>query len=82
MIIQSKNIGKYQVQVINNKCIGAASCAAIAPAVFQMDEDNIARVISQDGEDDETKLLAAQSCPTSAIVVIDTETNKQVWPAV
>ncbi len=82
MIVQTKTIGKYQVQVINDKCIGAASCVAIAPAVFEMNEENIARVISQDGEDDETKLLAAQSCPTSAIVVIDTETNKQVWPAV
>lgn len=82
MIVQSKTIGKYQVQVINDKCIGAASCAAIAPAVFEMNEENIARVISQDGEDDETKLLAAQSCPTSAIVVIDMETNKQVWPVV
>ncbi len=82
MIVQTKTIGKYQVQVINDKCIGAASCVAIAPAVFEMNEENIARVISQDGEDDETKLLAAQSCPTSAIVVIDTETNTQVWPAV
>lgn len=82
MIVQTKTIGKYQVQVINDKCIGAASCVAIAPAVFEMNEENIARVISQDGEDDETKLLAAQSCPTSAIVVIDTETGKQVWPAV
>jgi len=82
MIVQSKTIGKYRVQVINDKCIGAASCAAIAPAVFEMNEENIARVISQDGEDDETKLLAAQSCPTSAIVVTDTETDKQVWPAV
>jgi len=24
--------------------------------------------------------MAAQSCPTKAIVVIDTETGKQVWP--
>jgi len=78
--IQSKQIGKYHVEVIRDKCIGAASCAAIAPKVFEMDEENIARVISQDGEDDDTKLLAAQSCPTAAIVVTDTTTGKQVRP--
>lgn len=79
-VMQSKQIGKYQVSVINDKCISAGSCAAIAPAVFELDEEGIARVISQDGHDDETKLLAAQSCPTAAIVVVDTETGEQVWP--
>jgi ferredoxin len=79
--VQSKQIGKYLVEVINDKCIGAASCAAIAPGVFEMSEENIAQVISQDGDDDETKLLAAQSCPTSAIIVTDTETGHKVWPA-
>lgn len=76
----SKKIGKYLVKVINDKCIGAASCVAIAPKVFELDEHSIARIISQDGDDDETKLLAAQSCPTAAIIVTDTETNQQVWP--
>lgn len=79
-IIQSKQIGKYRVEVIRDKCISAASCVAIAPRVFQLDEEGIAIVISQDGEDDDTKLLAAQSCPTAAIIVTDTETNQQVWP--
>ncbi len=75
-----KQIGKYRVEVIRDKCISAGSCVFIAPEVFELDEEQLARVISQDGNDDETKLLAAQSCPTAAIIVIDTETNKQVWP--
>lgn len=79
-VMNSKQIGKYQVSVINEKCISAASCVAIAPAVFELDEEGIARVISQDGHDDDTKLLAAQSCPTAAIIVVDTETGQQVWP--
>jgi ferredoxin len=79
-VMQSKQIGRYLVEVINDKCISAASCVAIAPAVFQLDEQNIAYVVSQDGHDDDTKLLAAQSCPTAAIIVTDTVTGKQVWP--
>lgn len=77
---KSKQIGKYRVEVIREKCIAAASCTFIAPAVFQLDEENLAKVISQDGADDDTKLLAAQSCPTAAIRVIDTTTDTQVWP--
>ncbi len=79
-VVQSKQVGKYKVEVIRDKCIGAASCVAIAPGVFQLDEENIANVISQDGNDDETKLLGAQSCPTAAITVTDTTTGQQVWP--
>lgn len=78
--VQTKMIGKYKVEVIREKCIGAASCVAIAPGVFELDEENIAAIISQDGNDDDTKLLAAQSCPTAAIVVTDTSTGQQVWP--
>lgn len=77
---KSKMIGKYRVEVLRDKCIAAASCTFIAPQVFELDEENLVRILSQDGADDETKLLAAQSCPTAAIVVIDTETGKQVWP--
>lgn len=79
-VVAEKQIGKYLVQVIREKCISAGSCVAIAPQVFELDEEGIARVISQDGNDDETKLLAAQSCPTAAIIVTNTETGQQVWP--
>ncbi|MBP7700451.1 ferredoxin [Candidatus Woesebacteria bacterium] len=76
----AKQIGKYKVEVIRSKCISAGSCEAIAPGVFELDEEGIAVVISQDGNSDEEKLLAAQSCPTNAIVITDTETGEQVWP--
>jgi len=77
---QTKQIGKYKVEVIREKCISAGACEAIAPNVFELDEEGIAVVISQDGNTDDEKLLAAQSCPTNAIVVTDTQTGEQVWP--
>ena len=76
----TKQIGKYKVDVIRDKCISAASCVAIAPAVFDLDEQQIAVILDQNGNDDDTKLLAAQSCPTAAIIVTNTETGEQVWP--
>ncbi|HKY73924.1 MAG TPA: ferredoxin [Patescibacteria group bacterium] len=71
--------GKYKVTVLRDKCIGAASCVAIAPKVFALDSEQKAVIIGQD-ELDDVKLLAAQSCPTAAIVVTDIETGEQVWP--
>ena len=71
--------GKYRVRVIRDKCIGAGPCSAVAPSVFELDEENKAVVISQN-ELDDLKLLAAQSCPVSAIIVEDIETGEQVWP--
>lgn len=73
-------IGKYKVKVVRSLCIGATTCVAVAPATFAMDAENKA-IIKEDSSDAEaTILMAAQSCPTQAIVVIDTETGKQVWP--
>ena len=71
--------GKYKVEVIRDKCIGAASCVAIAPNVFALDNEQKAIIIGDDDLDD-IKLLAAQSCPTMAIIVTNIETGEQVWP--
>lgn len=70
-------IGKIYVD--RDLCIGAASCVAIAPGVFQLDEENKAYVANEKGADDEMILLAAKSCPTKAIIVFDTEGN-QIYP--
>jgi ferredoxin len=74
-------IGKYKVKVVRDLCIGAASCVAVSPAVFQLDGEN--KAVIPDGATDlpDNILLAAQSCPTKAIVIVDTETGQQVWPS-
>ena len=73
-------IGKYKVKVVRNLCIGAATCVAVSPNIFQLDGENKA-VVQESGTDAEANILmAAQSCPTKAIVIIDTETGQQVWP--
>lgn len=74
-------IGKYKVKVIRNLCIGAASCIAVSPNIFKLDGENKAVILEGNQDTPENILMAAQSCPTKAIIVIDTETNTQVWPA-
>jgi len=73
-------IGKYTVQVVRNLCIGAASCVAVSEATFKLDSENKAVVIEGSQDTAENILLAAQSCPTKAIIITDTEIGQQVWP--
>lgn len=93
---QTKKRPRIAKLVVNRDlCIGAASCVAIAPSTFELDQENKAVLIRKKGEssseetkrgdladdniDDETLLLAAQSCPTQAISVYDEEGN-QIYP--
>jgi ferredoxin len=68
-----------KVEVDRDLCIGAAPCVTVAPGVFQLDDENKAYVVDQNGADAETILLAAQSCPVQAIKVFDEEGN-QIYP--
>lgn len=68
-----------KITVDREKCIGAASCIAVAEKVFELDAENKAVVKDPKGADDETLLEAARVCPTAAIILHD-ENGKQVYP--
>lgn len=73
-------LGKYKIKVIRELCIGAAACIGVSPSTFVLDDEKKA-VIKEDSTDSpENILMAAQACPTQAIIVTETETGKQVWP--
>ena len=71
----------YTPKVLRDKCIGAASCVAVAPKTFKLDDQNKAVIIKATGDKDadDAILLAAQSCPTAAIEVYD-QSGKKIWP--
>ena len=73
-------IGKYKVQVLRDICIGAASCVAFSPTVFELDDKRKAVILSGANDTPENILLAAQSCPTKAIIVTDANTGEVIWP--
>jgi ferredoxin len=68
------NLYKY-IQVDRDLCIGAASCIAVYPEIFELDEESKAIMLKKDGK----LLLAAQSCPTAAIFLYD-EHGNLVYP--
>lgn len=68
-----------RIEVKRDLCIGAATCVAIAPDVFELDDEMKAVVKSPTGNDDNTIIEAAKSCPTLAIFIYD-DAGKQIFP--
>ena len=75
-----KKIGNATVVVDRNLCIGAASCVAVAPKTFALDNEAKAIILDTAAEDSlETIMDAAKACPVAAIIIHD-ETGKQLFP--
>jgi len=82
--------GGVKVEVDADKCLGFGSCVIVSPDVFRLDERpgqgvfrSRAKLDVLDeagGKDYENLLIAAQSCPTQAITIIDRKTGKRVYP--
>jgi ferredoxin len=76
-----KNDGsKVIIKVIKELCIGAATCVVFAPETFDLDGDGIVLVKEGTWNEAEEIIQAAQSCPTTAILVEDLEGNR-LYPA-
>ncbi len=71
---------KYKITIDRNLCIGAASCVALAMKTFELDSENKAIIIDEAGDEAETIKLAAESCPTKAIILENIETGEQEYP--
>jgi ferredoxin len=69
-----------RIEIKRDICIGAATCTAIAPDVFELDDEMKATIKNPQGAPDDIILEAAQSCPTLAIYIYD-DAGKQVFPA-
>lgn len=68
-----------KVKIDRELCTGVSNCVAIAPTVFELDDQNKAVVLDPDSVDEETLLEAAENCPENAIIVEDDE-GIQLYP--
>lgn len=75
-----KKTKKYKIRVDRNLCIGAASCVALAMKTFALDGENKAVVLNEAGDEAQMIKLAAESCPTKAIILENVETGEQEYP--
>ena len=72
------------VDVDKSLCIGCCSCEIIAPEVFQIDKEGKfnpkSSVIDQKGAGVNKIMNAAETCPTKAIIVEDSDSKERLYP--
>lgn len=75
-----RKIRKWTMRIDRDLCIGAATCIALAPKAWALDDEAKAIILdSSDEESDQALLEAAKGCPVMAIFITD-ETGKQIYP--
>ncbi|MCX6792013.1 MAG: ferredoxin [Candidatus Gottesmanbacteria bacterium] len=75
-----RKIRKLTMRIDRNLCIGAATCVAIAPKAWALDDEAKAIILdTAEAESDETLIEAARGCPVMAIFITDA-TGKQIFP--
>jgi len=76
----TKKIRKLTMKLDRNLCIGAATCIALAPKAWALDEEAKAYILeTAEEETDQSLIDAAKGCPVAAIVITD-ENGKQIFP--
>ncbi|MER6243600.1 ferredoxin [Streptomyces griseorubiginosus] len=55
------------IELIPGRCEGHGVCEAIAPEVFQVDDDGMVHLLPGGDHEDATALAAARSCPVAAL---------------
>ena len=79
-----KTKGRYHISIEPSLCMAFGSCETLAPNVFEVDKNKMfnpkAKVKSETGNDFESILNAAETCPTKAIILRDRYTGKQIYP--
>jgi len=76
----SRKVRKLTMTIDQNLCIGAATCVALAPKAWALDEQAKAYILeTAEDEMDDVLVEAAKACPVAAITIID-DTGKQIFP--
>ena len=76
----TRKIRKLTMRIDRNLCIGAATCVALAPKAWALDDEAKAIILDTvEEETDEALIEAAKGCPVMAIIITD-ESGKQIYP--
>lgn len=62
-----------RIVVDRDRCIGSGTCEALAPAVFEVDDDGVMTVLHPEPGDEELPDVedAVAACPTRALSLAD-----------
>ena len=66
-----RQVGQLEIEIDLDLCVGFGDCVEVAPASFELDEDDLADFVRPEQEERERLLEACRSCPVDAITVRD-----------
>ncbi len=69
-----------KVRIDRDLCKGIGACVAVAPKVFQQDNEEKAVVIDAHGNSDDDIWEAAEACPFGAVILEDETTGEWLYP--
>lgn len=76
----TRKIRNWNMRIDRDLCIGAATCIALAPKAWALDDEAKAIILDTSEEETDNALLeAAKGCPVMAIFITD-ENGKQIYP--
>jgi ferredoxin len=62
-------LSKFEIRIDREACRGAAECVYRAPQSFELDDEGKAIALDPPGDDEQTLIAAARSCPNFAIEI-------------
>ena len=62
-----------RIEVDRDRCVGSGTCEALAPAVFEVDDDGVLAVVrAEPGEEELPDVRdAVAACPTRALSLVE-----------
>lgn len=68
-----------RIRIDREKCVSAGNCVVTAPTVFRLDDEEKAMLLVPGSVDEDTLWLAAELCPTEAII-LESDEGEQLYP--
>lgn len=67
-----------KINVSEERCIGCGACVAIDPEHFEFNDEGKSSVITNENLESENLVNAIESCPTSAIEMLEQESETEI----
>lgn len=65
-----------KINVSQDRCIGCGACVAIDPEHFEFNDEGKSSVVTNENLESENLVNAIESCPTSAIEMVESEVEE------
>ncbi|MFQ5550551.1 MAG: ferredoxin [Gemmatimonadales bacterium] len=74
--LRERRVGGITIRIDRTLCVGFGDCVEGAPRAFKLEDDDVVAFTEPESEDEQTLILACESCPVDALAVLDSKGNQ------